>query len=64
MLKWHAKNKSMDGILNHLIDSLCLKKTDEKWLDFRLEPRNLRLTVDTVVGQRLLSHITFLLVYA
>ncbi|KAL5574008.1 hypothetical protein UlMin_023605 [Ulmus minor] len=42
-LRWHSTNKSIDGKMRHPVDSIAWEAVDEKWPEFSLEPRNLRL---------------------
>ncbi|KAL5565131.1 hypothetical protein UlMin_028295 [Ulmus minor] len=42
-LRWHSTNKSIDGKMRHPVDSIAWEVVDEKWPEFSLEPRNLRL---------------------
>ena len=46
-LKWHANGKKSDGLLRHAADSLQWKKIDYLFLEFGIDPRNLRLGLAT-----------------
>jgi hypothetical protein len=49
LLQWHAKNKSMDGLVCHVADNKTWAHKDETWPDFANEPWNLRLAISTNV---------------
>lgn len=42
-MKWHADKCTEDGALKHLTDGKALKAFDEKYPEFGLDPRNVRL---------------------
>ena len=42
-LRWHADERTRDGNIRHVADSLQWKKIDSLFPDFGVEPRNLRL---------------------
>ncbi|XP_058733673.1 uncharacterized protein LOC131605318 [Vicia villosa] len=46
-IRWHADEKTHDGNIRHVADSLQWKKIDSLFLDFGVEPRNLRLGLAT-----------------
>ena len=41
-IKWCADERKYDGNIRHVVDSLQWKKINSLFLDFGLEPRNLR----------------------
>jgi len=46
-LTWHANGRKCDGLLLHAADSPQWKKIDSLYLEFRRDPRNLRLGLAT-----------------
>lgn len=42
-IRWHTDERKCDGNIRHVVDSLQWKKIDSLFLDFGIEPRNLRL---------------------
>lgn len=46
-LRWHFHNKSNDGKMRHLIDSVTWDIVNDKWESFTADPRNLRLGLST-----------------
>lgn len=44
---WHTNERLCDGKICHVADSLQWKKIDYVFLDFSLEPRNIRLGLST-----------------
>jgi hypothetical protein len=44
-MDYHACNKSGDGILRMLVDGSACREIEEKWVDFKDEPRNVRLSL-------------------
>ena len=46
-LTWHSEQRPNDGKMRHPADSPTWKSVDEKWPEFGLEPRNLRLTLSS-----------------
>ncbi|KAI9185773.1 hypothetical protein LWI28_010509 [Acer negundo] len=46
-LRWHFSNKSEDGHMRHLVDSLAWDHINDKWPDFASDPCNLRLGLST-----------------
>jgi hypothetical protein len=42
-----AKNKNMDGLVRHVVDNKTWAHIDETWLDFAIEPHNLKLAIST-----------------
>ncbi|KAA0055184.1 hypothetical protein E6C27_scaffold80G00160 [Cucumis melo var. makuwa] len=47
LLTWHARKREVNDLLQHPKDALSWKKIDNLWLEFRSEPRNLRLALFT-----------------
>jgi len=43
LMTWHAQNKNIDGMVRHATKSKQWKFVDEKWLEFAMEPINVRL---------------------
>nr|AAC97237.1 putative TNP2-like transposon protein [Arabidopsis thaliana] len=46
-LRWHYSNKSTDGKLRHPVDSVTWDKMNDKYPEFAIEERNLRLGLST-----------------
>ncbi|XP_024163761.2 uncharacterized protein LOC112170658 [Rosa chinensis] len=46
-LTWHATDRLKDGLMRHPADALTWKSVDEKWPEFGLESRNLRLALSS-----------------
>jgi hypothetical protein len=42
-MTWHAQNKNIDGMVRHAIDFFKWKFVHERWFEFAMEPRNVRL---------------------
>jgi hypothetical protein len=42
LLVWHHENKSTNGLVQHVVDSKAWMHIDNKWLDFAIDPRNIR----------------------
>ncbi|XP_062100363.1 uncharacterized protein LOC133806259 [Humulus lupulus] len=42
-LRWHFTHKSFDGKMRHPVDTPAWDSINERWPEFNLEPRNLRL---------------------
>ncbi|XP_062114223.1 uncharacterized protein LOC133825274 [Humulus lupulus] len=42
-LRWHFTHKSIDGKMRHPVDTPAWDSNNERWPEFNLEPRNLRL---------------------
>jgi hypothetical protein len=40
MMTWHARNKSIDGKVRHVLNSKAWQHIDNTWPDFAIEPRN------------------------
>jgi hypothetical protein len=45
-MDYHECNKSEDGVLRMPIDGYAFRETEEKWTDFKVEPRNVRLSLE------------------
>ncbi|GKV11263.1 hypothetical protein SLEP1_g22529 [Rubroshorea leprosula] len=43
LMRWHDEERTKDGLIRHPADSLAWKHFDEKYPDFAVDPRNLRL---------------------
>jgi Transposase family tnp2 len=48
-MDYHACNRSKDGVLRMLSDGSAFREIEEKWADFKDEPRNVRLSLATDV---------------
>lgn len=46
-LRWHFTNKCTDGKMHHPVDSVTWDLVNDRWEDFAIEPRNLRLGLST-----------------
>lgn len=46
-IRWHVDEIKCDGNIRHVADSLQWKKIDSLFMDFGIEPRNLRLGLST-----------------
>ena len=44
---WYAQGRELDGRMHHPSDSPSWKLVDQRWPNFALEPRNLRLAIST-----------------
>jgi hypothetical protein len=44
-MDYHARNRSEDGVLQMLVDGSAFREIEEKWADFKDEPRNVRLSL-------------------
>jgi hypothetical protein len=44
-MDYHARNRSGDGVLRIPVDGYAFKEIEEKWLVFKNEPRNVRLSL-------------------
>jgi hypothetical protein len=44
-MDYHARKKSEDGVLQMSVDGSAFKEIEEKWADFKDEPRNVRLSL-------------------
>ena len=44
-MDYHSKNRSGDGVLRMPADSSAFRKIEEKYVDFKNEPRNVRLSL-------------------
>jgi hypothetical protein len=44
-MDFHAKNRSIDNVLQIIVDGSALKYIEEKWPIFKEEPRNVRLSL-------------------
>ena len=44
-MDYHAHNRSGDGVLRMPADGSAFREIDEKWADFKDEPRNVRLSL-------------------
>ena len=49
-MDYHERNISGDGVLRMPVDGFAFREIEEKWTDFKDEPRNVRLSlaVDSV----------------
>jgi hypothetical protein len=49
-MTWHSRNRSTNGKVRHVADSKAWQHIDNTWLEFVVEPRNVRLglTIDGV----------------
>jgi hypothetical protein len=45
LLQWHVENKSMYGLVRHVVYNKTWEHINSTWLDFAIEPRNLRLVI-------------------
>lgn len=43
MMVWHSKHRSQDGVMRLTVDSPAHKWVEERWGDFKTDPRNVRL---------------------
>ncbi|XP_048596365.1 uncharacterized protein LOC125578114 [Brassica napus] len=46
-LRWHYTNAAEDGTMRHPVDSISWAHVNDKWPDFAVDPRNLRLGIST-----------------
>jgi hypothetical protein len=46
-MDYHARNRSEDGVLRMPTDGFAFREIEEKWVDFKDEPRNVRLSLAT-----------------
>jgi hypothetical protein len=46
-MDYHARNISEDGVLQMPADGSTFREIEEKWADFKDEPRNVRLSLST-----------------
>jgi hypothetical protein len=46
-MDYHALNRSEDGVLRMPTDGSAFREIEEKWADFKDEPRNVRLSLAT-----------------
>ena len=46
-LCWHYTNATKDGTMQHPVDSISWAQVNDKWPDFDVEPKNLRLEIST-----------------
>jgi hypothetical protein len=44
-MDYHARNRSGDGVLRMPADGSTFREIEEKWADFKDEPRNVRLSL-------------------
>jgi hypothetical protein len=44
-MDYHARNRSGDGVLRMPVDGSAFREIEEKWADFKDEPRNVRLSL-------------------
>ena len=44
-MDYHARNISRDGVLRMPTDGYAFREIEEKWADFKDEPRNVRLSL-------------------
>ena len=44
-MDYHARNMSGDGVLRMPDDGSAFREIEEKWADFKYEPRNVRLSL-------------------
>jgi hypothetical protein len=44
-MDYHARNRSEDGVLRMPADGSAFREIEEKWTDFKDEPRNVRLSL-------------------
>jgi hypothetical protein len=44
-MDYHARKKSEDGVIRMPIDGHSFREIEEKWVDFKDEPRNVRLSL-------------------
>jgi hypothetical protein len=44
-MDYHACNRSEDGVLRMPADGSAFREIEEKWVDFKDEPRNVRLSL-------------------
>jgi hypothetical protein len=44
-MDYHARNRSEDGVLRMPVDGSTFREIEEKWADFKDEPRNVRLSL-------------------
>jgi hypothetical protein len=44
-MDYHARNRSGDGVLRMPADGYAFREIEEKWADFKDEPRNVRLSL-------------------
>jgi hypothetical protein len=44
-MDYHACNRSGDGVLQMPSDGSAFREIEEKWVDFKDEPRNVRLSL-------------------
>jgi len=47
LLQWHATHNSVNGLICHVVDNKAWAHVDEKWVDFKHDHRNLKLTIST-----------------
>jgi hypothetical protein len=45
-MDYHAQNKSGDGVLRMPADGYAFREIEEKWEEFKDEPRNVRLSLE------------------
>jgi hypothetical protein len=45
-MDYHACNRSGDGVFRILVDGSAFREIEEKWADFKDEPRNVRLSLE------------------
>jgi hypothetical protein len=46
-MDYHARNKSGDGVLRIPIDGYAFMEIEEKWVHFKDEPHNVRISLAT-----------------
>jgi hypothetical protein len=44
-MDYHARNRSGDGVLRMPFDGSTFREIEEKWADFKDEPRNVRVSL-------------------
>jgi hypothetical protein len=44
-MDYHAQNRSEDGVLRMLADGSLYKNIEERWPNFKQEPRNVRISL-------------------
>ena len=44
-MDYHARNRSGDGVLQMPVNGSAFREIEEKWADFKDEPRNVRLSL-------------------
>jgi hypothetical protein len=44
-MDYHARNRNGDGVLRMFVDGSAFREIEEKWANFKDEPRNVRLSL-------------------